>query len=182
MDVTEGKDSAYDFSIIRVLRTAQGMTLRDVTEKTGVSGAVISRLERNMASPELETLYRVAKCFGMNTTDLIRLAESRTTEFKKESVHNSDLFHFRSMTYGNARILFGRSAHGGRTSKPTIHHDQYEICWVLKGRIRLILPQETYELGPGDSLQFDAVLQHVYESTEDDTELIIILLKKEKRF
>ncbi len=153
-----------------------------MTKRTGVSSAVISRLERNLASPELETLYRLAKCFDMNATDLMQLAELRTTEQQNETSHQSDIFRFRTVTYGNMRVLYGKADIGGQTSKPRIHQDQYELCWVLKGRIRLTLPQVTYELGTGESVQFDSVLQHVYESVEDGTELIIVLLKKGNRF
>jgi len=177
----EGKNSAYDFSFLRVLRKTHGFTLQQMMKKSGVSGAVISRLERNLASPELETLYRLAKCFGMNATDLMHLAESRTTEEKIETSHRSGIFRFRTVTYGNIRVLYGKADSGGQTSKPKIHQDQYELCWVLKGRVRLTLPQVTYELGAGESVQFDSVQQHVYESAVDGTELIIILLKKGNR-
>ncbi|RKX92599.1 MAG: hypothetical protein DRZ90_13690, partial [Spirochaetes bacterium] len=37
----------YDFSILRNLRKRSGFTIADVSEKSGVSQAVISKLERN---------------------------------------------------------------------------------------------------------------------------------------
>ena len=50
----------YDFSILRSLRKRSNLTIADVSDKSGVSPAVISKLERNQTSAELETLFRIA--------------------------------------------------------------------------------------------------------------------------
>ena len=52
------------------------MTLADLSKASGVSGPVISKLERNQQSAELDTLYRLGRAFGMSATDLLALAES----------------------------------------------------------------------------------------------------------
>ena len=41
----------YDFSILRSLRKTQAYTIADVAENSGISTAVISRIERNQAMP-----------------------------------------------------------------------------------------------------------------------------------
>jgi quercetin dioxygenase-like cupin family protein len=70
---------------------------------------------------------------------------------------------------------------GARLSTPELHRDDYELCWVLKGKLRFSLPNESYELSGGESLQFDALLSHTYEVLED-CEIIITHLRKDKRF
>ena len=50
-----------------------------------------------------------------------------------------------------------------------------------KGRLRFSLPNESYELTRGMSIQFDALLPHTYETLEE-TEIIIVHLRKGKRF
>jgi len=42
----------YDFSILRDLRKRSGLNIADVSARSGVSAAVISKLERN---PKLDT-------------------------------------------------------------------------------------------------------------------------------
>ena len=75
----------------------------------------------------------------------------------------------------------GRGRAGGTVSEPKVHQDDFEICWVLEGRIRLTLPSEQHELKRGDCLQFDAILPHTYEIL-DDCRITIAHLRKSNRF
>ena len=47
--------------------------------------------------------------------------------------------------------------------------------------IAVTLPSESYELSAGQSLQFDALLEHTYEALTD-CELLILHIRKENRF
>ena len=72
-------DSAmYDFSILRELRQREGLSIAEVSERSAVSSAVISKLERNRTLPGLNTLYRVGRVVGLNPSELLRLAEKRS--------------------------------------------------------------------------------------------------------
>ncbi len=171
----------FDFSVLRELRKREGLTIEATSKRSGVSPAVISKLERNQTRAELETLFRISRVFGLNTTDLISLAESRTAQKTSSSEYVSNEFTFQKITYSNIEAYHGFGATGAHVSRPEIHHDDYEVCWVLKGSVRISLPQETHALQVGDALQFDAALEHTYEAL-DDCEMIILHLKKEKRF
>lgn len=171
----------YDFSVLRALRKREEMTLGEVSERSGISVAVISKLERNQSKAELDTLFRLARVFGMSATDLLGLAESRLAHRKNESDYSSHGFHFKRVRYANMSCFLGEAPKKAKVTRPEIHHDDYETCWVLKGRIKLTLPHETYELTPGESIQFDAIQEHAYEALED-SQIIIIHVRKDKRF
>ena len=173
--------STYDFSFLRGLRKRDELTINDVSTRSGISAAVISKLERNQTSAELETLFRLSRVFGMTATELIALAERRTSQRATESSHVGGEFVFREILYGNARVLFGAAPKGARVSRPEIHRDDYEICWVLAGQVRIVLPHERHELKAGDAIQFDAILHHTYEAL-DNSQLVIVHLRKGKRF
>ncbi len=173
--------SPYDFSVLRDLRHRDGMTIQNVSEKAGVSPAVISKLERNVTTAELETLFRLARVFGLSATDLLSLAESRTAHKIRAREYTSGSFFFQKVSYANIECFHGFARKGGQVSRPEIHHDDYEVCWVLKGGVRIRLPRETHDLAPGDALQFDAVLDHSYEALSD-CEVLILHLTKPKRF
>ena len=174
-------DVMYDFSVIRTLRKREALTIQQVSDRSGISTAVISKLERNQSRAELDTLFKLARVFGMTATDLLSLSENRTAQRQDEVDYTSSGFHFRRITYGNLSAFHGTAPKGTRHSKPEVHHDDYEICWVLKGTVSIQLPHETHQLTPGKSIQFDAVLEHTYE-VHEDCEVIITHLKKEKRF
>lgn len=170
-----------DFSILRDFRKRLNMSIAELAEKSGISASVISKLERNCNSAELDTLYRIAKVFGMTLSDLVSLAENRTSHCVSSSSYRSGDFIFDRVDYGNMRCMHAAAEKGAKLSTPELHRDDYELCWVLKGKIRFSLPNEIYEMSGGESIQFDALLPHVYEVLED-TEIIIVHLRKGKRF
>lgn len=171
----------YDFSVLRELRKGRHLSIAEVSGQSGVSPAVISKLERNQSVAELETLFRLSRVFGMSATDLLALAESRTAHKKTATVHEAGGFAFETLHYGNVRAQRARAKAGARVSRPEVHRDDYEVCWVLSGKILFRLPAEMHTLGPGDAIQFDAILDHTYEALED-CEIVIIHLRKDKRF
>lgn len=175
------RDRMYDFHILRELRKQEGWTIANLSSRTGVSPAVISKLERNQTSADLSTLFSLSRAFGMNATDLLMLAESRTAHRSSESSHPSGAFAFREIRYGNIRALLGEAKAGGHVSNPEIHQDDLEVCWVLRGTVRVQLPHEHAVLKAGECVQFDAILKHAYEVIED-CQILILHLKKGKRF
>jgi transcriptional regulator with XRE-family HTH domain len=171
----------YDFSVLRDLRKHQLLTIGQVSGRSGISPAVISKLERNQSLAELDTLFRLSRVFGLNAADLLALAESRTAHMKSASRHESGGFRFDEVDYANVRCLHGVAAAGGTVSRPEIHRDDFEVCWVMRGHLRITLPSEKHDLRAGQALQFDAILPHSYEAVTD-VEVIILHLAKAKRF
>ena len=180
-DSGNGNTPMYDFSFLRELRKHEGLTIGDVSERSGISAAVISKLERNRSGVELGTLFKLGRTFDMSATDLIALAESRLAHKKQSHTYSSDGFRFKKIDYANLSCFLAEAKAGAEVSRPEIHQDDYEICWVLKGRIRLRLPHEQFVLKAGESVQFDAIQAHTYEALAD-TRLILIHLRKGKRF
>ena len=167
----------FDFSVLRDLRKQAGLSIAEVAERSGVSAAVISKIERNRHLAGLETLFKLSRVFNTTPSDMIALAEQSYTRRATAHEHRSDDFIFSEINYGNIRCLYGKAPAGAKVSRPHLHHDDYELCWVRKGRLHFILPHEEYELRAGESLQFDALLEHTYEALED-VELLIIHIKK----
>lgn len=171
----------YDFSVLRELRRHEALTIDEVSKRSGISPAVISKLERNQSRAELDTLFRLARVFGMNAADLLALAESRTAQKKAATRHEAQGFRFDEVDYANVRCLHGSAKSGGTVSRPEIHRDDFEVCWVLRGHLRIALPSENHDLRAGQALQFDAILPHSYEAVTD-VEVLILHLTKPKRF
>lgn len=170
-----------DFGVLRELRKQEKMSIAQLAEKSGVSASVISKLERNQTTAEIETLYRIAKAFGLTLADLIGFVENRTSHRTEAEHYVSGDFHFERIAYQNVRCMYAAVKKGQRVSRPEIHRDDYEICWVRSGSIRVLLPSENVVLTEGMSIQFDALLPHAYEA-ESDGELLIVHDRKEKRF
>jgi transcriptional regulator with XRE-family HTH domain len=171
----------FDFSVLRTLRDQHELTLAGLSAASGVSVAVISKLERNQQSAELDTLYRLARAFGLSATDLMAMAESPLAHRSSEKAYRSGDFKFRQVKYANIVAHLGSAPAGAKVNRPEIHHDDTELCWVTAGKLRLSLPHEDCVLAAGESIQFDAIQQHTYEALAD-SEFVILHLRKDKRY
>ena len=171
----------YDFSYLCARRKREGWTIGTASDRSGISAPVISKLERNRTIAELETLHRLGRVFGLTASDLLAHAESRIAHRKEAVAFRSENFSFRKISCANVSCFLAEAGTGARIFRPEIHEDDYEICWVVGGRILLRLPHEHYELTRGISVQFDAVQEHTYEALEN-SRVIIFHLLKEKRF
>ena len=171
----------YDFAVLRKLRKRESLTIAEVSASSGISTAVISKLERNQSMAELLTLFRLGRVFGMTAAELLALAENRTAQEQDAETYTSAGFRFKRISYGNVQAFHGRAPAGTEHSKPEVHRDVYEICWILKGEVSVTLPGEIHRLAAGQSVQFDAVLDHSY-TVHEACEVLIIHLTKNKRF
>ncbi|BCX46719.1 transcriptional regulator, XRE family protein [Haloferula helveola] len=181
MATTETSPLSLDFSVIRDLRKQAGLTLQQVSDRSGLSIASLSKLERNQNLVELETLHRLARVFGLSASDLLSLAESPTAHRKTVHRYRSGPFDFEKIAFQGVDLFHATATAGGSLQHPEAHGDDYEICWVRSGRVHIAFSHEQHTLGPGEALKFDAVLPHTYEILED-AELIIAHLTKTHRF
>lgn len=170
-----------DFSVVRDLRKRAGLTLEAVSRKSGISIAGLSKLERNQNMIELDTLYRLARVFGLSATDLLNLVESCSATRKTAESYSSGPFLFEKFRFKGIDCFQATARKGSELSKPEAHGGEFEICWLRKGHIRITLPREIHELTPGTALKFDAALPHRYEILEN-SEMTILHIEKTHRF
>ncbi len=173
--------SPFDFCVLRELRQRAGLTISEVSERSRVAPAVISKLERNLSGVELETLHRLARVFELTGSDLLALAESRTSQKVRSRSYSSGDFNFERVDYSEVRCFHARAEAGHRLQRPDVHGDDHEICWVLSGRLKIELPHERHTLKAGEALQFDAMQEHTYEALED-TEFFLLHRRKPHRY
>ncbi len=171
----------FDFQVLRALRQQHYMTLDALSSISGVSAAVISKLERNQQTPGIDTLYRLARAFGLSATDLLAMSEAALAHRVAEKSHSTGQFDFREIRYANLAALLGTAPAGANISRPEVHRDDTELCWVWEGRLQLTLPREVCDMRAGESVQFDAIQEHTYAAIED-TRFLILHLRKDKRY
>ncbi|MGH2784652.1 MAG: helix-turn-helix domain-containing protein, partial [Actinomycetota bacterium] len=62
---------------VRALREARGLSLRDLTQRSGVSAPMLSQVERGETSPTLAIAQRIAHGLDLSLSTLLRLDEER---------------------------------------------------------------------------------------------------------
>lgn len=62
---------------LKIARMIKGMTIREVSEETGITQATISRLERGLHQPALYTVTKIAYAVDLPLIDLFREGETQ---------------------------------------------------------------------------------------------------------
>src|ERR1044072_5888265 len=76
--LTAGSDAATAAAVgprIKALRDAMGLSLRDLTERSGVSAPMLSQVERGETSPTLAVAEKIASGLELTLSQLLRLDE-----------------------------------------------------------------------------------------------------------
>ena len=84
---------------VRALREAEGLSLRDLAERSGVSAPMLSQVERGETSPTLAVADRIADGLELTLSQLLRLDEGDAVTFDADLPH-----HFENPGPGAARF------------------------------------------------------------------------------
>lgn len=174
------KSIESDFSIFRFVRKKQGITIDELARRSKVSIAVISKLERNIGNPSLSTLKNIANSLNLSTAELISLTEPFAAKSYNATEYKSGQFTFiqTHLERFNYSIVIGRK--GAELIDTKTKTNVVKTIGVIRGKLRVTLPQKIQILAQDESFQFDAYFAHTLEAI-DDCELVIIETKKMKQ-
>jgi transcriptional regulator with XRE-family HTH domain len=180
-------NSDYDFRIMRVLRRRLNLTLHALAQRSGLTYPTVESIETNKTLPSLKTLDALAGALQISTSDLIGLAERRLVqrrraEVERQSILKSDkgLEKCRVARYDKGKLIRVAAEAGDRVHVMGLHEDVHEFCYVLSGQVELRIEDETYRLGPDDTILFDGLLDHSYTQI-DAGEYITVHIPKDIR-
>jgi transcriptional regulator with XRE-family HTH domain len=161
---------------LRALRHGKKMGLVELSRHTGLSAAMLSKVERGKLFPTLPTLLRITLVFSVGleyffSDDQKRrvLAIVRRAERKRfpERPDGRDIsFYFESLDFAaverklNAYYAEFQPLLPGK-ARPH-HHAGVEFLSVLRGKLEMRIGTEDYVLDSGDSIYFDSALPHSY--------------------
>ncbi len=154
---------------VRKLRLQQHMTLESLANECELTRSMLSKIENGRASPSIAAVTRIAASLGVGVSVLLGEGAGPTTV----ATFAAELDGGWTTTekgYGYAPLVAGRVekimqpmlfiARRGKIRPGALHHGGEEFVYVLEGRMRYTVGQATRELGPGDSLYFDATEPH----------------------
>ncbi|MBE3098478.1 MAG: helix-turn-helix domain-containing protein [Planctomycetes bacterium] len=169
----------YDFSVLREIRKRKDLTITGLSKKCGISYVSLSKLERNQGNPELKTLDRVARALGMTSHNLLALADQqRPTPAAEQTAKVLGKATCRFVNLDGTRVFVIRAPKGAAGSEAAFHGDDHERCFVLEGRLKVVVRDSEYVLGPGQGLTWDSLFEHSYEALEHATFIKILTPKQ----
>ena len=161
---------------LRTLRLKKNMGLVELSRHTGLSAALLSKLERGKLFPTLPTLLRIAMVYSVGLDYFFTDERKRrvvSVVRKKDRVRfperpgTQDVpYYFECLDYkANERKLSGYVAefHEFPPEKQRPHqHPGVELLYVLKGSLTLKIGSEEFHLDAEDAIYFDSAVQHSY--------------------
>ena len=159
---------------IRALRRERGLTLEVLAGRSGVSRAMISKLERGEKNPTLVVAAKVAEGLGVSLSQLVGVEEKREVvvmpKERRMVVRDPDTGFERQLlspSFGGRGIEFIRNVvprGSGSGEFPPHRRGVEEYVVVERGRLRAILGGEEYLLEEGDALYFEADVPHRFDN------------------
>ncbi len=163
---------------LRTLRLRKSMGLAQLAEHTGLSQAMLSRLENGRLVPTLPTLTRIAMVFSVGldyfftdprkryVTTVVRRSERQ--QFPSDPKATTVPWHFESLDFRvNERKLNGYLAHFHPLSPEKVvshHHPGVELLYLIEGKLEISVGVEKHQLAKGDAIYFDSMQRHSYRS------------------
>lgn len=170
----EGVQSKRLGARVQSLRREQGLTLDGLAERSGVSRAMISKLERGEKNPTLLVAAKVAEGLGVTLSQLVGIEERREVVLvprgRRMIIRDPETGFERQLlspSFGNRGVEFVRNVvPEGATSGefPPHRRGVEEYVVVEKGRLRMVLGGEEYVLEEGDAIYFEADVTHRFEN------------------
>jgi len=160
---------------IRSLRLKKKMGLVELGKHTGLSPALLSKIERDRLFPTLPTLLRIALVFGVDLAFFFAGAREKpvvsvirkTDRVRLPEREGSDsAYKFESLDYPVSERKFD-SYHAdflpvSRAALRLHDHPGVELIYTLQGTLSVHIGGEEHTLEAGDSMYFDSSVPHGY--------------------
>jgi len=161
---------------LRTLRLRKSMGLVELGKHTGLSAALLSKLERGKLFPTLPTLLRIAMAFGVGldyffvderkrrVVGVVRRDER--VRFPEKPGAQDVPYYFECLDYrATERKLSAFLADFQELPAEKVkphQHSGVEFLYVLKGSLALKIGSDEYVLEAEDAIYFDAAVLHSY--------------------
>jgi DNA-binding transcriptional MerR regulator/quercetin dioxygenase-like cupin family protein len=162
-------DRRLDGRPLRRLRADRGLSLREASERAGVSVSFLSALERGVTGASVATLQRLTAAYG---TTMLELVGGTSTAGVTRLVGVKDRH---ALEVGSGEVRIEQLAVGARRLEPQLFvlapgatsdgayaHDGEEFLYLLSGAATVwVGDDETYRLTEaGDALTFPSTIPH----------------------
>jgi transcriptional regulator with XRE-family HTH domain len=179
---------------LRGMRLRKKMGLVELGQHTGLSPALLSKIERGRMVPTLPTLLRIALVFSVGlehffteparqpTRAVVRRGERQ--RFPERLGDPEPAYYFESLDFpALERVMnayYVEFAEPGRVSR--IHqHPGEEFIYVMDGRLVVTIGEDPHTLEAGDAMYFEAAVPHSYQCEGRKTARAIVVTSPDRR-
>jgi transcriptional regulator with XRE-family HTH domain len=165
---------------LRALRLKKKLGLVELGKHTGLSPALLSKLERGKLFPTLPTLLRISLVFSVGL-DYFFSDESKRhivsvvrkddrLRFPERPNAKDVAYYFESLDFAapepQLNAFLADFEHVPTENLRLHQHAGVEFLHTLNGKLELVIGGMPYELNAGDSIYFDSSVPHTYRNAQ----------------
>ncbi|MGY3717649.1 helix-turn-helix domain-containing protein [Sutcliffiella cohnii] len=168
---------------IRLLRTEQKLTLKDLSEKTGLSVSFLSQVERGSSSLAITSLKKIADALEVPITDFFNDFSNynylvKVSDQKPFRIEGSTAEYIRLGGEFSGRMLEPLlvTLTNGEPYDKVFSHPGEEFYYVLEGVVLFTIDGKEYIVKAGDSIHFPSHVPHHWENPlQNDAKVLCVL-------
>jgi transcriptional regulator with XRE-family HTH domain len=169
---------------LRELRLQKNLSARALAAQSGLAINTLSMIENGRTSPSVSTLQILARAlevpigaFFEQETIEKKIVHVRREQRPVVTVDTTRLEHLGKDLAGNTVQPFVVTLEPGSGSgQNLIVHTGHELVYCLSGQVLYLIDEESYLLGPGDSIVFESHLPHRWQNTGMEPAQVILVL------
>lgn len=179
-----------DFSALgerlKAIREKRNLNLSDVSELTGISKAMLSKIERGESVPTITTVWKIANGLKITLNSLAGKADSSyiIKDISKTTplIDVGGLFKiyniFPFSPFDGIQVFYGVFKPGYHYEPSMFIHESSdkEYCIVFKGELDVVIGSKTYHLKEGCGIDFDSNEEHGYINRGKEDAIVCFLL------
>lgn len=174
---------------LRAIRESRDWTLDELAERSGLSKPQLSRLESGERRPSLAALLSLSKAYGVAVGAFFSAPQNpaaiQVVRAKKSLPQQANGLAYWPLSTGNSRFNLQPIrvvVSPGRSELDRYTHEGEEWLFLLSGKLRVTVGEQTEILSAGDSAHFDSRIPHRLDALDNaDAELIVVACPLEAR-
>ena len=174
---------------IKSIRKEIGWKVGELADKSGISIAMISKIENGRVIPTIPSLLQIIQTLNLNIgdffSDLKSEDEFKGYIFRKRSDYTAVNKEEESIGYEYELILnfplekssmeISLLTLKSQAQRASVSTSGFEYIYILKGNISFELGSEVLELDEGDSLCFDGNIPHVPQNKSSSDAVLLVV-------
>ncbi|EJL93759.1 helix-turn-helix transcriptional regulator [Pantoea sp. BIGb0393] len=186
MSSKEDQLSARIGQKVRQEREKRGWSLTDLAQNSGVSRAMIHKIERGESSPTATLLARLSGSFDMSMSQLLALTEMRSgtlVKYENQAVWQDPETGYirRHVSPGQMPVDLVSVELPPNTAVPMpaiSYLSRRQLIWVIEGKLSFEEGTHTFEMLTGDCLELGDPADCVFRNDTDEVcRYAVIVLK-----
>ncbi len=169
---------------LRAIRLNKGLSLKALSEHSGLNINTLSLIENGKTSPSVSTLQQLANAIGIpiayffdSEPELQRIVFTPADDRPKARIGGTLMENLGENLKDNAiQPFLVTMAPGAGSGDCPIVHTGYEFVFCIIGKIEYRINDENFLLNSGDSLVFESHLPHCWKNIGDQPAEIMLVI------